>query len=501
MRDKLQEDPAQRASLTLGFAANTGNDMRRYNQPTVREVAAVFAGPDGAPPTNRDIVVWPKEEAGYRVSERNDLVDPLSYALLFPNGTAGWSESLRHMAEQQTKSYNKLTAGQFYAHRLMVRNLDNPIPHGAGLLFQQYLVDVYCRVEAMRLSYLRTHQQELRAESYQELRSACASKDFRSGNSTVGRRVVLPASYPGSPRHMQGNYLDALAMVRVLGKPDDLITFTANPSWPEILAALRPGQSPHDRPDIVARVFHLKLQALLHDLVAEGVLGKAVGWTWVVEFQKRGLPHAHILLIVASADKPRTPADIDARVCAELPDPDDPDAAELLNIISRSHVHGPCGVRNPSAPCMEGGECSKGYPRKFSEATTMPQAVYPIYRRRDSGRTIEKNGHVMDSRDVVPYNPLLTRKYGAHINVEIVTSIRSVKYLFKYTYKGHDRATLEVGFDEITDHVDARYVGPAEAVWRLLEFPMSGRSHSVERFVMHQAVGASFVHELNFHRI
>ena len=325
---------------------------RRYNQPTVREVAAVFAGPDGAPPTNRDIVVWPKEEAAYRVSERNDLVDPLSYALLFPNGTAGWSETLRHRSEQQTKTYNKITAAQFYAHRLMVRDPENPVPHGAGLLFQQYLVDVYCRVEGMRLAYLRSHQQELRAESYQELASACAGEDFKPGESTVGRRVVLPASYPGSPRHMQGNYLDALAMVRVLGKPDFLITFTANPNWPEVLAALQTGQSPHDRFDIVARVFHLKLQALLRDLIDEGVLGKAVGWTWVVEFQKRGLPHAHILLIVASADKPRTPAEIDARVCAELPDPADPNAAELLDVVSRSHMHGPCGARNPSAPCM-----------------------------------------------------------------------------------------------------------------------------------------------------
>ena len=106
----------------------------------------------------------------------------------------------------------------------------------------------------------------------------------------------------------------------------------------------------------------------------------------------------------------------------------------------------------------------------------------------------------MDSRDVVPYNPGLTKKYGCHLNIEVVTSIKSVKYLYKYSYKGHDRATLELGEeavpakkpedekklpDEIKNHIDARYVGPSEAFWRLLEFHMSGRSHHVERLAVH----------------
>ena len=94
----------------------------------------------------------------------------------------------------------------------------------------------------------------------------------------------------------------------------------------------------------------------------------------------------------------------------------------------------------------------------------MPPTVYPLYRRRDSGRVIEKNGHIMDNRDVVGYNPGLSKKYRAHINIEVVSTIKAVKYLYKYCYKGHERATLEVGVDEIQDHVDARYVGPAEAV-------------------------------------
>jgi hypothetical protein len=59
--------------------------------------------------------------------------------------------------------------------------------------------------------------------------------------------------------------------------------------------------------------------------------------------------------------------------------------------------------------------------------------------------------------------------------VEIYSSIIAVKYLFKYVYKGHDRATVEIKknaqgqeqVDEIRLYLDARYVSASEATWRL----------------------------------
>ena len=96
---------------------------------------------------------------------------------------------------------------------------------------------------------------------------------------------------------------------------------TANPNWKEITANLRPGETAADRPDLTARVFNAKLRHLLKLLTKDNFLGRAVGWTFVVEFQKRGLPHAHILLIVRTCDKPVTPEQIDALVSAEIPDP------------------------------------------------------------------------------------------------------------------------------------------------------------------------------------
>ena len=284
---------------------------------------------------------------------------------------------------------------------------------------------------------------------------------------------------------MPQNYLDAMPIVRKFGKPDFFITVTANPSWPEITENLRGHETAYSRPDLTARVFHMKLKAILHDLCVNAVLGKPLGYIWVVEFQKRGLPHAHILLIVRSEDKPRCPDDIDARICAELPDPTNPLQVELANIVLSSMIHGPCCARNPNAPCMDGKTCIKGYPKEFATATTLREGGYPSYRRRPDSPSASKGGHPIDARDVVPYNPYLLKKYNCHINVEYCGAIKSVKYVYKYTYKGHDRAGVEMEIDEIKKYLDVRYVGPPEACWRLLEFDMYGKSHVIERLAVH----------------
>jgi hypothetical protein len=201
-------------------------------------------------------------------------------------------------------------ATQFYAHRLMARPpadarelpqgtpAVNPPPHGAGMLYQQFACDVYSRAEVQKMNYIKFHQGELRAEIHQGLVDAVNSPDFDPNSTDVGRRVILPSTYPGSPRAMQQNYLDALAIVSKYGKPDFFITMTASPTWPEILGELHPPQTVAGRPDLVARVFHLKFKQLLDELLQKHVLGIVVGYTWVIEFQKRGLPHAHILLML-----------------------------------------------------------------------------------------------------------------------------------------------------------------------------------------------------------
>ena len=85
---------------------------------------------------------------------------------------------------------------------------------------------------------------------------------------------------------------------------------------------------------------------------------------------------------------------------------------------------------------------TKHFPKRFIEETTIDEEGFPIYRRRNDGRTIEKNKIILDNRYVVPDNVDLLVKYQSHLNVEWCNRSQSIKYLFKYINKGLDRATI-----------------------------------------------------------
>ncbi|GBN45350.1 hypothetical protein AVEN_165962-1 [Araneus ventricosus] len=100
----------------------------------------------------------------------------------------------------------------------------------------------------------------------------------------------------GSPHNMQQNYQEAMVMVRKFGKPNLFLTFTCNPSWFEVLNCMEGVQRPEDRPDIIIHVFNMKLKELSEGICNHGIFGTVLTYIYVIEFQKRDLPHAHILL-------------------------------------------------------------------------------------------------------------------------------------------------------------------------------------------------------------
>ncbi|KAG3056940.1 hypothetical protein PI125_g25478 [Phytophthora idaei] len=207
------------------------------------------------------------------------------------------------------------------------------------------------------------------------------------------------------------------------------------------------GQTAQDRPDIVARVWQLKLGAELKDL-DEGALGRVHARIYAVEFQKRGLPHTHILVILAEEDKPRTRQIIDNMMSAELPDKEK--NPQLYETVTTCMIHGPCGAAYPNAVCMKDGKCTKSFPKPLSEVTKGNVAEYPVYRRRRrAAGVVLINGKEYDNETinqwVVPYNPYISQKYNCHINVEVCTAIAAVKYLYKYVYKGSDKAVNHRG--------------------------------------------------------
>lgn len=322
-------------------------DKRRENLPTRSEVAAIIpdAGQDYGRRTFRDIILCLRRSGNgpqlQQIDPSNAGYLPLHYVLLLPYSTRGWSWSCRldlparNNEEQEPtalhdelgddgedvdepieantgRKSDRMSARAYYAFRIFTRPDDfNTLQRGCRL-WQQYLVDAWATIEQSRLQWVTDHQDELRADLYKGLADAIAAADidFQIAES-CGRKIVLPSGHVGSARYMQSLFHDAMAIVQYKGPPTLFITFTANPNWEEITRELFPGQTVQDRPDLVARVFELKKKELLHELKQKAIFGKASARFWTIEYQKRGLPHCHLLLFLDDHDQFLQPDNID----------------------------------------------------------------------------------------------------------------------------------------------------------------------------------------------
>ena len=265
---------------------------------------------------------------------------PLRYPLLYFSGESGWSPG---NYRDGRKSKNLSTSGKpvdnFYYSRQ--RLLIEPAFHVLCSVAQEFAVDQYARHDDLQLSYIQYELPKKRATTKNVIRSNQANND------KVGTR--LPASFHGSVVNSKRKQLDAMAVVTRKGPPDLMITFTANPAWPEIVANLLPGQTGMDRPDLVNRVFKIKLRELLKDLKSN-VFTKQLYGIYVCGYQARGLVHAHII-VKFEGDGPQRSNEVDKWVWTNLPDESIADG-KLREKVIKYMVHKKCGTVNPSAPCM-----------------------------------------------------------------------------------------------------------------------------------------------------
>ncbi|XP_061343010.1 uncharacterized protein LOC133289157 [Gastrolobium bilobum] len=435
---------------------------------------------------DRDIVVETQDRVLERIDVKHPLYLGLQYPLLFPYGEDGYRDDVErsYTSHGRTNPRSTVSMQEFFSFRIQMRSGESEVLHHSRKLFQQFFVDAYTMVESDRLNFIQYNQSHLRAELYKKIKNAFDSCEDEAIN--TGKRIIIPSSFTGRPRYMAENCKDAFAIFRWAGYPHLFITITCNPKWPEITRFLKARKpNAEDRLDILCRVFKFKLDELLHDLKKGRVLGTVNAHVCIVEFQKRGLPHAHILLFLHPSEKPNTGLDIDNLISAEIPNKDS--NPSLFAAVTSYMMHGPCGPDNYKSPCMKNRHCSKKFPKKFCSRTFIDDDGFPHYRRRNDGSVVKKNGVELDNCYVVPYNAKLLLKYQAHINVEYTCQSSAIKYLFKYIHKGQDRVTAAINHsdDEIKMFYDCRYVSACEAAWRIFRFEIHYRFPPVQRLPFH----------------
>ncbi|KAF0745191.1 ATP-dependent DNA helicase [Aphis craccivora] len=261
-----------------------------------------------------------------------------------------------------------------------------------------------------------------------------------------------------------------MTYVRKFGRPDLFITFTCNPEWPELKNEL----------------FHK----------TKMVNGKN--------------EVCHTATFFCGYKTKIQPDEIDKIISAEIPNKDR--YPILYEIVCKNMIHGPCGKLNIRSPFMNNGKCSKKYPHKLVKDTQTGDTSYTTYRRRspdDGGYTaiLKVRGQteiMVDNRWVLPYCPVLSRCFNAHINVEYCHSVKVIKYIRKYINKGSDRATFSVNRenDEITNYLNGRYICTSEAFWRIFNFEIHDRDPTVQHLAVHLENGQHvFFNANNLHQV
>ena len=139
-----------------------------------------------------------------------------------------------------------------------------------------------------------------------------------------------------------------------------------------------------------------------------------------------------MLIILGEEGKLRDSNDIENIISAEIPEEND--EPELFEIVKSCMIHGPCGSLNPNCVCMENGICKKNL------ETLENVNGYPAYKRRNNGRTVRVGRFIVDNRYIAPYSAAVLKK--------IQIPYQYVKYLFKYVYKGHNCANMEMVVDQ-----------------------------------------------------
>lgn len=292
-KERLSKHGDQQITLRL-LGCNAKDDVQ-YNLPTSGEIAGIIVGEFSAKEYKFDVLVYDKNHGLHQISPLHPSYMALQYPLLFPYGERRFHLGIKYN-NYDGVGRKYVTMPEYYRYMMHYR-LNEPNPLTCyGRLSDQIDVDIFSTIEANRLQFFIDHQKELRGESVDGIVDAI-DKGVTDGDS-IGKRVILPASFTGGRRYMVMNYQDAMAICRVYGSPDLFVTYTCNSKWQEIAEAIRfdTGQQPSDRADIIVRVFNMKVNEFIADIREGRTFGKVLAGililSWSIEYIELRIAHS-----------------------------------------------------------------------------------------------------------------------------------------------------------------------------------------------------------------
>ena len=396
--------------------------------------------------------------------------EAFSYPLKDPFGVSGWHSRKRFPSGKKMTihSYAKATILQSSLFKLMPR------------LGQEWALDMLARHEKNTSNFFIQRQ---------NLRICARSEVLATRNlNCAGTRWLLPSSCRGSPAQKAKQVTEGLALCAAFGAPTLFITFTANVEWPQI-HFLSEGASWCSRPDVVNRVFREKLTSFIKDLWNGSLFPtKATYVQYVIEFQLRGIPHAHILVRL-DGNELTTALDVDSIVSARLETPCPLyldgcacDTCSCYKTVRKFMLHTcvPARCFTPPRGDAEKKICKYGFPKRPEVHTFMDDKCFWHLRR------------TVGDAQVVAHHRKSLIKYNAHINVEVAAGTRSVWYLRKYMSKIPPHVSAKLATcTNLRDQYDLFFklqsISAGEAIWILLGFNMNYFSPSVELLPVHSA--------------
>ena len=417
----------------------------------------------------------------------HEYMEPLCYPIFFTKGEPGWGENTRARIPFLSYLSHRLLSPEYNddGTPFTCQSLSDPNRRihcnrfqAAARLGQVYLVDMVSRAIDYRLRWNAVNQKtifgisennELSTNHIGELEDEEELNDHN--------KSFLSSKFHGSRRHLKKLATNALTVVSEMGVPDLFITLTCNPYWEEITSRLFVGQTAFDRQDVVCQVFKQKLDIILKN-IKNGKYFQTIEVNYmmrVIEYQHRGLPHAHIVVqfknLPKGIDNPEEAIVwIDNNISALMPPNITSDTHEedkRFRSLVEIHMIHKCSCAINGCKKNEACKCKRGYDDTcVTLNTTFNNQGFPNYKRLK-----------MADFKVVPHNKLLLLDWNGHANVEYAGSSTCVLYLYKYLYKGPKKVkvTIDNDFDdkskdEIGLYLSGRFLCSMDAMWRVLGY-------------------------------